>query len=100
MSLAAALNPLRWTSVRVLLVLALLVGVWELYVDLGGADPYVLPSPHAVASALYGNRGLLWSSFLVTAREVALGILMAGALSLVLAIGIHFSPLSGARFIR
>jgi NitT/TauT family transport system permease protein/putative hydroxymethylpyrimidine transport system permease protein len=73
------------------LLLALLVGAWELYVDLGGVDSLILPSPHQVASALYNQRSLLWSSFLVTAREVALGILVAAVTGLVLAVAIHFS---------
>jgi putative hydroxymethylpyrimidine transport system permease protein len=73
------------------LLLALLIGAWELYVDLGGVDSLILPSPHQVASALYNQRSLLWSSFLVTAREVVLGILLAAVTGLVLAVSIHFS---------
>ena len=76
---------------RPLLVLLLLAGCWELYVDAGGADPLILPPPHAVASALFTDRGLLWSSFLVTAEEVLLGILVASIAGLALAVAIHFS---------
>lgn len=74
-----------------ILLLAALIGLWELYVDLGGADPLILPAPHAVAKALYVDRGLLWSNFLVTAQEVLLGILVAAIAGFVLAIAIHFS---------
>jgi len=73
------------------LLLAALAGAWELYVDLGGADPLLLPAPHSVASALYRDRGLLWSDFAVTAREVLLGILVAAVSGVALAIAIHFS---------
>jgi putative hydroxymethylpyrimidine transport system permease protein len=76
---------------RPVLALLLLLGIWELYVDLGGVDPLILPSPHAVASSLYNDRSLLWSNFLVTAREVLLGILLAAALGFVFAVAIHFS---------
>ena len=72
-------------------LLAILIGLWELYVDLGGADPLILPAPHAVARALYDNRSLLWSNFLVTAQEVLLGIVVAALAGLVCAVGIHFS---------
>jgi ABC-type nitrate/sulfonate/bicarbonate transport system permease component len=72
-----------------LLVLALL-GVWELYVDLGGADPLILPAPHAVAQSLFEDRALLWSNFLVTAEEVVLGIIVATVVALVLASVMHF----------
>lgn len=74
------------------LLLAALIGAWELYVDL--KDPtfsLILPSPHQVADALYSDRSLLWSSFRVTAAEVLLGILVACVVGLALAIAIHFS---------
>jgi NitT/TauT family transport system permease protein/putative hydroxymethylpyrimidine transport system permease protein len=77
--------------VPAILLLAALVGIWELYVDLGGADPLVLPPPHDVAKALYSDRSLLWSNFVVTAQEVLLGILVAAIAALALAIAIHFS---------
>jgi ABC-type nitrate/sulfonate/bicarbonate transport system permease component len=74
----------------VLLLLALLAA-WELYVDLGGVDPVILPAPHQVANAMYSDRSLLWSNFLVTAREVLLGILVAALAGVALAIAIHLS---------
>jgi ABC-type nitrate/sulfonate/bicarbonate transport system permease component len=75
---------------RAVLVVTVLLAVWEVYVDLGGATPLLLPAPHAVAQALYDDRGLLWSSFLVTAQEVVLGILLATAAALALAALMHF----------
>ncbi len=75
---------------RPLLVVVALLAIWELYVDLGGADPLILPAPHAVAQSLYDDRSLLWSNFLVTAQEVLLGILVAAAAALVLATAMHF----------
>ncbi|MGI8412746.1 MAG: ABC transporter permease [Solirubrobacteraceae bacterium] len=77
---------------RTALLLTVLIGVWELYVDLGGVDSLILPPPHQVASALYIDRALLWSNFLVTAEEILLGILVAAVTGLALAIAIHFSP--------
>ncbi len=85
---------IRWLlrGWRPVLLLALLIAVWELYADLGSATRrLLLPAPHQVASALYDDRGLLWSSFLVTAEEVLLGILVAAVAALALAIAIHFS---------
>jgi NitT/TauT family transport system permease protein/putative hydroxymethylpyrimidine transport system permease protein len=76
---------------RPVLLLLVLVGAWELYVDLGGADPLILPAPHSVAKALYVDRSLLWSNFLVTAGEVLLGILVAAVAALALAVALHFS---------
>jgi putative hydroxymethylpyrimidine transport system permease protein len=74
---------------RPLLLVAALLGIWELYVDLGGADQLILPAPHAVAQSLYEDRGLLWSNFLVTAEEVLLGIIVAAAAALLLATAMH-----------
>jgi len=73
------------------LVLGGVLGAWELYVDLGGTNALVLPAPHAVASALYSDRAVLWSNFLVTAREVVLGIGAGAALAFALSVAIHFS---------
>jgi NitT/TauT family transport system permease protein/putative hydroxymethylpyrimidine transport system permease protein len=76
----------------VLLLLAL-IGIWELYVDLKGPTfSLILPPPHQVAKALYTDRSLLWHSFLVTAQEVLLGILVATVFGCLLAVAIHFSP--------
>jgi NitT/TauT family transport system permease protein/putative hydroxymethylpyrimidine transport system permease protein len=79
---------LGWRAVVVVLAL---VGVWELYVDLGGVNNLILPAPHEVASSLYTDRSLLWSNFLVTAQEVLLGILVAAAAGFGFAVLMHFS---------
>jgi putative hydroxymethylpyrimidine transport system permease protein len=75
---------------RALVLVLILLGVWELYVDLGNVDQIILPSPHAIARSLFNDRALLWSNFLVTAEEVVLGILVAMVASLVLASVMHF----------
>src|SRR5436305_5583986 len=72
---------------------ALLVGVWELYVDLGGVQEAVLPAPHAVASALWNSGSLVWQNFTVTAEEVVLGLSLALAVGFLLAVALHLSPL-------
>ncbi len=74
-----------------LLLVVALLGIWELYVDLGGVDPLVLPPPHQVAKSLFEDRSLLWNNFIVTAQEVLLGILVAAVAGLLLSIAIHFS---------
>lgn len=73
-----------------LILLAALIGAWELYVDLGGVDPLVLPAPHVVASALYHDRSLLWSSLRVTGGEILLGIAVAIPVAFILSVAIHF----------
>ena len=78
---------LSWLGALALVLV--LIGGWELYVDLGGADPLILPSPHAIAQSLYRDRSLLWSNFLVTAKEVLLGIGVAAVTGLAFAIVLH-----------
>ena len=75
------------------LLIAGLIGIWELYVDLHGSSFFlILPPPHQVARALFDDRSLLWRSFLVTAEEVLLGILVATAFGALFSVAIHFSP--------
>jgi ABC-type nitrate/sulfonate/bicarbonate transport system permease component len=76
-----------------LLALLLFLGIWEIYVEAGGVSPLVLPAPHAIAQALWVDRGTLASNLWVTAREILLGILAAGALALLTATAIHLFTL-------
>jgi NitT/TauT family transport system permease protein/putative hydroxymethylpyrimidine transport system permease protein len=74
------------------LLVLVLVGGWEAYVQLSAIDDIVLPAPTQVAAALYEDRVLLWSNFGVTAGEIGLGIALALALGLGSAVALHFSP--------
>jgi ABC-type nitrate/sulfonate/bicarbonate transport system permease component len=73
-------------------VLLVLLGAWEVYVDTGGVDPFVLPAPHEVAAALWNNAGLLSSNFAITAQEVGLGIVVSLVVGFGLAVVVHLSP--------
>ena len=77
--------------VPALLALLVLLGGWEIYVDAGGVNDLVLPAPHGIAAALYDDRGLLWSNFLVSAKEIVLGSLVAGGAGFLLAVVMHLS---------
>jgi putative hydroxymethylpyrimidine transport system permease protein len=74
------------------IALAVLIGAWEVYVDTGGADPSVLPPPHAIFSSLWNDRSLLWRYFHPTAEAILLGILVAAVIGLSLAIVMHLVP--------
>jgi putative hydroxymethylpyrimidine transport system permease protein len=76
--------------IAVAIVAALIAG-WEIYADAGAVDDFILPAPSQIASALWDDRGLLWSNLLVTAQEVGLGILVALVLGFLLAVALHFS---------
>lgn len=86
-------RPRLTTLVRplpALLLLATFLGAWELYVDLGGVTSLVLPPPHAVASALFQDRGLLWSNLKTTAGQILAGMALAVSIAFTLSVAIHF----------
>jgi NitT/TauT family transport system permease protein/putative hydroxymethylpyrimidine transport system permease protein len=74
-------------------LVAALIGVWELYVELGSVDRLVLPAPHEVGGAMWENAGFLASNLKPTAEEVLLGIALALASGFALAVAIHLSPM-------
>jgi putative hydroxymethylpyrimidine transport system permease protein len=78
---------------RALALLAALLGLWELYVDIGvgGVNSLILPAPHSIAASLYDDRALLWSNFLVTAEEILLGVGLSAIAGVGFAIAIHLS---------
>jgi ABC-type nitrate/sulfonate/bicarbonate transport system permease component len=87
---SAAGSGLAGALAAAAIVLALF-GAWELYAVLGPVDPLLLPAPHEVGEALYDDRALLWDDFTVTAGEVLLGILVAGAAGFACAVALHVS---------
>jgi putative hydroxymethylpyrimidine transport system permease protein len=76
-----------------LLLLASLIGGWELLARAGGIENYLLPAPSEVAQALVEDRDLLLPDAWVTAQEVLLGFGLAVAVGVLLAILLHLSPL-------
>jgi ABC-type nitrate/sulfonate/bicarbonate transport system permease component len=74
-----------------LVLVAVLIGGWEAYVDYGSTSSFVLPAPHAIATALWDNAGLLAANLGPTATEVGLGITLALVLGFALAVLIHLS---------
>ncbi len=76
-----------------LLLVALLLGAWELYADFSGVQPSVLPAPHEVAGALWNGGAVLWRNFAVTAEEVVLGLAVALTVGFGLAVAMHMAPL-------
>ena len=71
------------------LIVVGLLAVWEVYVDVSQINSLILPAPHAIGRALWDDRGLLWSNLVVTAGEIVVGLTVALATGLVLAIALH-----------
>ena len=73
------------------ILLIALLGAWQLYATYGPLDELLLPAPTEVAQSLWDDRSLLWSNMLVTAQEVALGLLVAVAVALVIAVAVYMN---------
>jgi putative hydroxymethylpyrimidine transport system permease protein len=92
--------PWRDKALRLLLpvlVIAGLVGAWQLaaatstLADLLDLEPFLVPSPAEIASALWENRTLLVENAWVTLREIALGFGCALIAALAFAAVLHLS---------
>jgi ABC-type nitrate/sulfonate/bicarbonate transport system permease component len=77
--------------VLALALLAALLGSWQLYSALGGVDALILPAPSDVARALYDDRSLLADQLAITAREIAIGLVVALSDALLVAVAMHLS---------
>lgn len=67
-------------------VLILALALWQGIIWLAGLPPFLLPSPIAVAEALWLNRAEIAGAALFTGTEVLLGFLIGAGLGMVLAI--------------
>jgi len=74
------------------LVLLVLLGGWELLVRLGGVDELILPAPTQVAESLWEDRSLLAPDLWTTTYEVLLGLALAVAAGVALALAMHVFP--------
>jgi ABC-type nitrate/sulfonate/bicarbonate transport system permease component len=79
------------------LLLAALVGAWQVAADTGALaaalnlEPFLVPSPSEIASSLWENRSLLAENAWVTLREVLLGFVFAVVVGLGFAVALHLS---------
>lgn len=78
-----------------MLLLALLVGLWQIaassgaIADLLSLEPYLVPSPAEIAQSLWDNRSLLAENAWVTLREMVFGILCAILVGVGFAVAMH-----------
>ena len=89
---AAALARAAWRLVRAAVPALLLVGLWELAVQLWRIPPYLLPSPGRIGQELYLRHGLLAAHAAVTAGEVLAGFAVGSAAGFALALALDGWP--------
>ena len=75
-----------------LVVIAAVLGVWELISRAELVDPLLLPAPTDVAISLWEDRAILGPDLLVTTYEVVLGLAAALVLGTALAVAMHLVP--------
>lgn len=75
------------------LVLAALVGIWQLVVALRGVEPYLLPAPSRIVAAFSGIEGTLAGDVVTTLEEAAYGLLVGAAVGAALAVAIAALPI-------
>ena len=68
------------------------LGLWQAVVWITGAAHFILPDPWRVAKVGYENRALIAEHTLVTATEVALGLVIGSVLGALTAIQLAASP--------
>ncbi len=68
-----------------------LLALWELYVRASQVSVQVLPSPIAIVQALFNNWDVIYDNTLQTLLETVLGLAIAAALGLLLAIMLDIS---------
>jgi len=86
-----------WRWVLPVLLLAMLIGAWQVAASTGflanalNVEDFLVPSPAEIASAAWDNRSLLLENTWVTLREILLGFGLALAVGVVFATAMHFS---------
>ncbi|HSK50094.1 MAG TPA: ABC transporter permease [Solirubrobacterales bacterium] len=85
----------RWLAPA--LLLAALVGGWQIATSTGAIaealdlEPFLVPSPAEIASAIWEDRSLLAENAWVTLGEILFGLAIAIAVGLAFAVGLHLS---------
>ena len=74
-----------------LLVFALVIGAWEMYVRVFGISLYILPAPSKIVKTLFENMDVLLKHSWVTLEESLLGLLISTLFAILIAIGMDLS---------
>jgi ABC-type nitrate/sulfonate/bicarbonate transport system permease component len=76
----------RWLhALPVLLILAAVIGVWQLYCSVANVNPQILPTPSTIVVELFNFRTLALEHTAQTVKETAVGFSLAIAFALVVA---------------
>ncbi|MCZ4562331.1 ABC transporter permease [Rhodococcus sp. IEGM 1401] len=82
---------LRWAW-PALTVVVLLIAAWQIYVEISGIRPQVLPSPRRVVVQGWAQRDAIAENAAATLQVTLVGFAVSLALAWLLAIAVDFSP--------
>lgn len=86
-----------WRWVLPALLLAILIGAWQVAASTGAlahvlnVENLLVPSPAEIASSAWDNRSLLLENAWVTLREILFGFALALTVGIAFAVAMHFS---------
>jgi ABC-type nitrate/sulfonate/bicarbonate transport system permease component len=72
----------------------LLLAVWEMYCQLSGVSPLVLPPPSGVIRALVINREALYPHALATLTVATIGFSLSIMVAFATSVALHFTPMA------
>ncbi|PLX35825.1 MAG: ABC transporter permease [Hyphomicrobiales bacterium] len=87
--------PAAATTARIILGIAVLVGVWALLTTLFSPPAYLLPGPQRVFSVLVGRAGYLLGHAGITLIEILLGLGLGAVLGVITALAMNRLPRAG-----
>lgn len=89
---AGRLGSLTRRALPALAVVAVLIVAWQIYVDVSGIRPQVLPSPGRVLAQGWDNREVIAGHASSTLQVTLIGFTVSLALAWILAVVVDFSP--------
>ncbi|ORI14488.1 nitrate ABC transporter permease [Rhodococcus sp. 1168] len=82
---------LRWAMPSVTIVAVLVIG-WQVYVQLSGIRPQVLPSPSRIVAQGWAQRDAIAENAAATLQVTVLGFAVSLVVAWILAVAVDFSP--------
>jgi ABC-type nitrate/sulfonate/bicarbonate transport system permease component len=79
------------SNIPVIVFLLVVLGLWQLFVDVKHTPMLILPAPSRILTTLWDSRGPLSSNMLITSVEVVLGLLFGLLLGIACGIAIDYS---------
>lgn len=88
----AKLRRAASAAVPPIVIVAVILAIWQWYVDANDVDPSVLPAPLRVAEQGWAFKDVIWANTIPTLQVTAVGFAVSLCVGWLLAIIVDFSP--------